>query len=95
LGLILLLPRIAPWFLGRYGNRVIEPEIKLVFLSLLALMVLADASNGHAGPARVRARAHDEPALRGAPRGEDPVARRRLLVLDLVLLPQGWAQRLA
>src|SRR5260370_32265872 len=46
--LILLLPRIAPWFFGRYGDRVIEPEIKLVFLSLLILMVLADESNGHA-----------------------------------------------
>ena len=46
--LILGLPRIAPWFFGRYGNRVIEPEIKLVFLCLLVLMVLANASNGHA-----------------------------------------------
>jgi Kef-type K+ transport system membrane component KefB len=33
---------------GRYGDRVIEPEIKLVFACLLLLMVLADASNGHA-----------------------------------------------
>jgi Kef-type K+ transport system membrane component KefB len=46
--LILALPRVAPWFFGRYGNRVIEPEIKLVFVSLFLLMVLADASNGHA-----------------------------------------------
>jgi Kef-type K+ transport system membrane component KefB len=46
--LILALPRIAPWFFGRYGDRVIEPEIKLVFLALFLLMVLADASNGHA-----------------------------------------------
>jgi Kef-type K+ transport system membrane component KefB len=46
--LILLGPRIAPWFFGRYGDRVIEPEIKLVFLCLLVVMVLADASNGHA-----------------------------------------------
>jgi Kef-type K+ transport system membrane component KefB len=46
--LILALPRIAPWFFGRYGDRVIEPEIKLVFLALFVLMVLADASNGHA-----------------------------------------------
>jgi Kef-type K+ transport system membrane component KefB len=46
--LILVLPRIAPWFFGRYGDRVIEPEIKLVFLCILVLMVLADASNGHA-----------------------------------------------
>ena len=48
LALILALPRIAPWFFGRYGDRVIEPEIKLVFFVLLVLMVLADASNGHA-----------------------------------------------
>lgn len=48
LGLILLLPKLAPWFFGRYGDRVIEPEIKLVFVCLLVLMVLADASNGHA-----------------------------------------------
>lgn len=47
-GLVLALPRAAPWFFGRYGDRVIEPEIKLVFLCLLVLMVLADASNGHA-----------------------------------------------
>ena len=46
--LIVFLPRIAPWFFGRYGDRVIEPEIKLVFACLLVLMVLADASNGHA-----------------------------------------------
>jgi Kef-type K+ transport system membrane component KefB len=47
-GLILVLPKIAPWFFSRYGDRVIEPEIKLVFVVLFALMVLADASNGHA-----------------------------------------------
>lgn len=46
--LVLLLPRLAPWFFGRYGGRVIEPEIKLVFGCLLVLMVLANASNGHA-----------------------------------------------
>jgi Kef-type K+ transport system membrane component KefB len=48
LTLILVLPRIAPWFFGRYGDRVIEPEIKLVFACLLALMVLADLAHGHA-----------------------------------------------
>jgi Kef-type K+ transport system membrane component KefB len=46
--LILVLPRLAPWFFGRYGDRVIEPEIKLVFLCIFLLMVLADASNGRA-----------------------------------------------
>jgi Kef-type K+ transport system membrane component KefB len=46
--LMLALPRISPWFFRRYGDRVIEPEIKLVFVCLFALMVLADASKGHA-----------------------------------------------
>lgn len=46
--LIVLLPRLAPWFFARYGNRVIEPEIKLVFVCLFGLMVLADAAKGHA-----------------------------------------------
>ncbi|TML45752.1 MAG: cation:proton antiporter [Actinobacteria bacterium] len=46
--LILALPKFAPWFFGRFGDRVIEPEIKLVFACLLLLMVLADASNGQA-----------------------------------------------
>jgi Kef-type K+ transport system membrane component KefB len=44
---ILALPRIARPFFRRYGDRVIEPEIKLVFAVLLALMV-ADAANGQA-----------------------------------------------
>jgi Kef-type K+ transport system membrane component KefB len=47
-GLILLLPRIAPWFFARYGDRVIEPEIKLVFACLLVLIVLANLAHGHA-----------------------------------------------
>ena len=48
LALILGLPRVARWFFGRYGDRVIEPELKLVFACLLLLTVLADVSNGHA-----------------------------------------------
>src|SRR5438132_8459807 len=47
-GLIVVVPKIAPWFFGRYGDRVIEPEIKLVFACLFVLMVLADAAKGHA-----------------------------------------------
>lgn len=45
---ILVLPGVAPWFFRRYGDRVIEPEIKLVFACLFVLMVLADAAKGHA-----------------------------------------------
>src|SRR5436190_898392 len=41
-------PALAKPFFARYGNRVIEPEIKLIFVCLLVLMTLADASNGHA-----------------------------------------------
>jgi Kef-type K+ transport system membrane component KefB len=48
IALILLLPKVAPWFFSRYGDRVIEPEIKLIFVCLFALMVVADAAHGHA-----------------------------------------------
>jgi Kef-type K+ transport system membrane component KefB len=48
IGLIVLLPKIAPWFFRRYGDRVIEPEIKLIFVCLFSLMVLANAANGQA-----------------------------------------------
>jgi Kef-type K+ transport system membrane component KefB len=47
-GLIVLLPKLSPWFFGRYGDRVIEPEIKLVFAVLFALMVLGEAANSQA-----------------------------------------------
>jgi len=43
--LIVGLPRIAPWFFGRYGNRVIEPEIKLVYASLFLLLWLGGRAN--------------------------------------------------
>jgi len=46
--LIVALPKLAPWFFGRYGDRVIEPEIKLIFVCLFVLMVLADLAKGHA-----------------------------------------------
>jgi Kef-type K+ transport system membrane component KefB len=46
--LIFALPRFAPWFFGRYGNRVIEPEIKLVFASFFLLMWLGDRAHSHA-----------------------------------------------
>ena len=48
LGLIIALPRFAPAFFRRYGDRVIEPEIKLVFAALLLLMWLGERSGGHA-----------------------------------------------
>jgi Kef-type K+ transport system membrane component KefB len=47
-GLIVGLPRIAPWFFGRYGNRVIEPEIKLVFASLFLLVWLGTRADSQA-----------------------------------------------
>jgi Kef-type K+ transport system membrane component KefB len=46
--LIVGLPKISPWFFGRYGNRVIEPEIKLVFASLFLLMWLGGRANSQA-----------------------------------------------
>jgi Kef-type K+ transport system membrane component KefB len=46
--LIVGLPRLAPWFFARYGDRVIEPEIKLVFAALFLLMWLGDRASSHA-----------------------------------------------
>ncbi|HEX5250968.1 MAG TPA: cation:proton antiporter [Gaiellales bacterium] len=41
-------PRISPWFFARYGDRVIEPEIKLVFAALFVLMYLGDKADSQA-----------------------------------------------
>jgi Kef-type K+ transport system membrane component KefB len=46
--LIVGLPRIAPWFFGRYGDRVIEPEIKLVYAALFLLLFLGGRANSQA-----------------------------------------------
>jgi len=46
--LIAGLPVASPWFFGRYGDRVIEPEIKLVFASLFVLMWLGGRANSQA-----------------------------------------------
>lgn len=35
------MPRLHPWFFQRYGNRMIEPEIKGAFAALFALMFFA------------------------------------------------------
>ena len=48
IGLIALMPKIAPFIFKKYGERVIEPEIKLVFLLLLALMYFAEIGASHA-----------------------------------------------
>src|SRR5207245_218330 len=48
IALIVVLPKLAVPFFGRYGNRVIEPEIKLVFASLFLLMWLGGRANSHA-----------------------------------------------
>ena len=42
------LPQAAPWFFGRYGDRVIEPEIKLVFAALFVLLYLGGRANSQA-----------------------------------------------
>lgn len=46
--LIAVMPRLDDWFFRRYGNRVIEPEIKGAFAALLLLMWLGDQAHSHA-----------------------------------------------
>jgi Kef-type K+ transport system membrane component KefB len=48
IGVIYGLPKLAPWFFARYGDRVTEPEIKLVFALLFLLMWLAGRAHSHA-----------------------------------------------
>lgn len=47
-GLIIVMPRLQPWFFSRYGGRVIEPEIKGAFAALLVLMYFAQRAESHA-----------------------------------------------
>ncbi len=46
--LILIIPRIYPWICRRYGDRVIEPEIKFLFLILVIFMFFAKIGASHA-----------------------------------------------
>lgn len=46
--LILIIPRVYPWICRRYGNRVIEPEIKFLFLILVVFMFFAKVGASHA-----------------------------------------------
>jgi Kef-type K+ transport system membrane component KefB len=47
-GIIIGMPRLQPWFFPRYGDRVIEPEIKGAFAALLVMMYFADRAQSHA-----------------------------------------------
>jgi Kef-type K+ transport system membrane component KefB len=46
--LVVLAPRLLPPLFERYGGRVIEPEIKLLFFLLFGLMFLAHIGRSHA-----------------------------------------------
>ncbi len=46
--LIVAMPRVDEWFFARYGNRVIEPEIKWALAALLVLMWLGDKAHSQA-----------------------------------------------
>ena len=48
LTLLFAVPRFSPWFFRRYGDRVIEPEIKLIFVVLFVLMLFAEIGASHA-----------------------------------------------
>jgi Kef-type K+ transport system membrane component KefB len=45
---IVLSPRVFRWFTRRFGGRVIEPDIKLVFAALFGFMLLAQLGHSHA-----------------------------------------------
>ena len=46
--IVALMLALQPWFFRRYGDRVIEPEIKGAFLALFVFMWTADLAKSHA-----------------------------------------------
>jgi Kef-type K+ transport system membrane component KefB len=48
IAIIVVSPHVAPRLFRRYGERVIEPEIKLIFLILLVLMFFPQVGSSHA-----------------------------------------------
>jgi Kef-type K+ transport system membrane component KefB len=46
--IIWVMVALQPWFFRRYGERVIEPEIKGAFAALLVLMYFAERAQSHA-----------------------------------------------
>jgi Kef-type K+ transport system membrane component KefB len=46
--IVIAMRRLHPWFFKRYGNRVIEPEIKGALGALLVLMFFAERAESHA-----------------------------------------------
>jgi len=48
LPVILILPKISPFLFKRYGERVIEPEIKFLFLILFLFIYIAKVGSSHA-----------------------------------------------
>jgi Kef-type K+ transport system membrane component KefB len=46
--LIVVIPKIYPWICNRYGERVIEPEIKFLFLILVIFIFFAKVGSSHA-----------------------------------------------
>lgn len=45
---IVFLPKVITYIVDKYGDRVIEPEIKFLFLVLFLLMYVAELGDGHA-----------------------------------------------
>lgn len=48
IALIVVAPWVFRWFGRRYGGRVIEPDIKAIFVVLFGIMLLGELGNSHA-----------------------------------------------
>jgi len=94
IALIAGLPKLSPWFFGRYGNRVIEPEIKLVFASLFLLMWLGAKANSQAAlPVFILGLVMRNHYVKHR-KEQERMRVVALLVPDPLLLPQGRHERL-
>ena len=91
---LLLLPKFAPWFFRRYGDRVIEPEIKLVFVVLFGVDGARRRGQEPGGATGIRARPGDVAALPATQGGATTLTSGCVCVSDPVLLPARRAERL-
>ena len=46
--IIVVVPLVSPRFFQRYGDRVTEPEIKMIFAALFVMMLVAEMGQSHA-----------------------------------------------
>ncbi len=93
--MLIVAPRGFHWFFGRFGGRVIEPDIKLIFAVLFGIMLLAQLGNSQAVlPVFILGLVLSR-TLHRAQRPAKEAPGHRVRHRHPVLLPQGRDERIA